>query len=287
MSGDAVYLAFEPMESKLMPTTTTAALTTPDEGGSADTTSTRAPTDPSTAPSMLTTYGISTTADTASIPAGQLQLGTVTVLDPNTGELLGYAFTTECGAGQRQRWILYRHPRNSLMIAAPPATMADWTMDDWKAAVPQLWRPGSYYVRAQADLYAFGRTYGDTLWDVIPPSYLLPKPTFPRDDDDFQLDPCGRLIQWTHGAERMGSVFVQGMLEGEANIEYWLLLPGYEPAGGATPTAVTESTEMAPDDLGSFVDVANRSWAPGAVLAITGCRNFHDTNGLGDLPPHL
>lgn len=246
----------------------------------------RAPTAPVIAPAPPTAAALSTPAAAASTLAGQLQLGTVTVLDPSTRELLGYAFTVPHGAGQLQRWILYRNPQNSLRIEAPPATMAAWSLDDWKTAVPKLWRPGAYYVRAQADLYAFGQTYGNRRWDTLPPSFMLPAPTFPKDDDDFQLDPHGKLIWWLNGERRLGLVFVHGKLDGDGSIEYWLLLSGYSPAGGSAPMVVAESTEVAPD-LASFLPVASQSWAPGAVLAITGCRNFHDVKGLGKLPPIL
>jgi hypothetical protein len=243
----------------------------------------RATTAPIISPPKRMAAAIPSPAAAASTLAGQLQLGTVTVLDPNSKELLGYAFTEPHGAGQLQRWILYRHPQNSMMIASPPANMAEWSLDDWKTAVPQLWRPGSYYVRAQADLYGFGRTYGDRRWDELPPSFLLPKPTYPADDEEFQLDPHGRLIWWLNGGQRLGQVFVHGKLDGEASVEYWLLLPGYAPAGGAASMVVAESTEMAPD-VDAFLRVATPSWAAGAVLAITGCRNFHDVGGQGNLP---
>jgi hypothetical protein len=215
---------------------------------------------------------------------GPLQHGAATVLDPATGELLGYAFTEAKDAGQRQRWLLHRHPRNSLSIGAAPTEMAAWTLSDWKANVPELWRPGSYYVRAQADVYSFGATHDNRVWDHLPDDYLLPKPTYPADDDPFQFDPIGTLVGLS-GLDHAprGLIFVAGQLDAASNAEYWLLFPGFTPAAGSARVTATSGTIEAPD-LRAFVGVANRSWTAGATLAITGCRNFHDVTGAGTLP---
>ncbi len=225
--------------------------------------------------------------DESIMPTQPLPPGAVTVLEPGTGELLGYAFSWESGAGQAQRWILHRHPHNELTVAKPPETMARWTKQDWRSAVPELWRPGSYYVRAQADLYAFGGSYGDRTWKVLPEDHELPAPTYPPDDSPAQFDPTRTSIElWSLDQTRLGVIFVEGKLDADSNAEYWLLLPGFSLDLGAQSVTARAGTSSVPD-LRGFVQMANALWAPGAVLAITGCRNFHDVTGTGKLPPVL
>jgi hypothetical protein len=218
---------------------------------------------------------------------GQLSIGLVQVVAPGTGELLGYAYTEACEGGQLQRWLLYRDPRNAFEITAPPAGKAGWTLADWQANVPELWRPGAFYVWARTMVYEHGKTYGSVKWDRIPTP--LPKPEYPAQGEYFQLDPTGmhviNVLQWA--TDLWGMAFtVDGLRDAAAattgrgrNVEYWLLPAGFQPAGGAQRTSIAVGT-LGADSLDRFVTLANQRWAPGAVFAITGCHNY-----FNDVPP--
>jgi len=220
---------------------------------------------------------------------GQLSTGLVQVVAPGTGEVLGYAYTVPNGGGQLQRWLLYRNPQNTFDVVAPPAEMARWTLADWKANVPSLWRPDAYYVWAQADTYEYGRTYRheydgghyETQWDQIPAD--LPAANYPSEGSRYQLDPTGwnviNVLQWA--SNLWGMAWAEDGLRDAAaaptgrarNREYWFLPAGFQPAGGDRRTSVAVGTLEA-GSLDRFVDLARQRWAPGAVLTITGCCNY-------------
>src|SRR5436190_13123531 len=109
---------------------------------------------------------------------GQLALGASQVVSPATGELIGYAYAEATPTGQLQRWILYNDPRNSFEIRPPITKMVGWSVSDWKANVSNLWRPGSFYVRAKSDVYRHGDTYRGVPWTRIPQASELPAPSF-------------------------------------------------------------------------------------------------------------
>jgi hypothetical protein len=220
---------------------------------------------------------------------GQLAAGLTSVVAPKTGEQLGYVFTEVNAQGQLQRWLLYRDPQNTFDLVAPSADMARWTLDDWKAGVGTLWKPGAYYVWAQTVVYAYGGTYGTVRWDRIPTS--LPDPVFPRGDGNFQLDPTGwyvmQALQWSSGIWGMAFT-VKGLADASQSTtghaksaEYWLLPNGFQPAGGGQRTSVSIGT-LGASDLTSFVALCNERWTSGAAFAITGCANY--TN---DVPPAI
>ena len=204
---------------------------------------------------------------------GPLDLGAVTVRDRVTGEVIGHAYSILDGRGQRQRWLLHRHPQNSFTIGAPTPEMARWTLDDWNRAVPDLWSEGAYYIRAQADIYEHGGVYEGVTWDRIPER--LPAPTYPPYDDDFQLDHHPSLIDIEiENQVRVGWVYTEDRLQDATNKEYWLLTPRYSSAGARSQTSLRDGPTPAAA-LSTFVEHANRSWIPGAKLVIVGCKNYH------------
>lgn len=212
---------------------------------------------------------------------GQIQLGAVQIIDPSTKDLLGYAYTVESEGGQTQRWLLYRNPENTLEIVAPPTSMAGWTLADWRANVPALWKPGSFYVWARTRLYRYGQTYGGVVWTSIPPASELPAPTFPAvPGSDYQLDPTPWRALDVRQQDWTGQVYtVGGGLTAETSAEYWALPAGYQAAGGALSAAVSVGAAEA-SSLQGFVNLANASWRPGSAFAITGCVNYR-----GEAPP--
>ncbi|MDC0746718.1 hypothetical protein [Polyangium mundeleinium] len=202
---------------------------------------------------------------------GLLDLGAAEVVDRTTGELLGYVFTLASGKGQLQRWLLFRDPRNELEIRPPPASMASFTLADWQAQVPSLWRPNGYYVWAQADVYPHGET-----WTQIPPASALPEPSFPeRPGSNYQLDYTGGKVIDVLQEDWRGSAYVVRGLSQTSSIEYWSLPARYRPAG-STRAVVSVGTEEA-TSLDAFVRLANTSWGPGCKFVITGCLNHHGT----------
>jgi hypothetical protein len=209
---------------------------------------------------------------------GPLTLGAAQIISRATGELLGYAFAVPNGAGQLQRWLLYRDPQNSFDIQPPPPNMAGWALSDWQAHVPSLWRPGSFYVWAQADVYRHGGSYTGPSWTQIPPADQLPSPTYPDlPGADFQLDHTRtHLLNLLHGQSR-GLAYSVGSLSNSSSAEYWMLPSGYTPGGDSGTTSITTGSDAAAS-LAEFVGVANRSWGPGCCLAIVGCVNYRGEN---------
>lgn len=218
---------------------------------------------------------------------GQLSTGLVQVVAPGTGELLGYAYTVANEGGQLQRWLLYRDPQNAFEIVAPPEDKARWTLADWKANVPSLWRPSAFYVWAQTTVYEYGSTYDGVRWDRIPTP--LPAPRYPPEGDVFQLDPTGihpiSVLQWSTDVWGMAWA-VDGLRDAAAattgrarNAEYWFLPAGFHPAGRSGRTSIAVGTLFA-GSLDGFVTLANQRWGLGSVLAITGCSNY-----FNDVPP--
>ncbi|WP_437303848.1 hypothetical protein [Sorangium sp. So ce388] len=231
---------------------------------------------------------------------GLLQSGAVQVVNPKNRQVIGYAFSVETERGQLQRWILFEHPHNTLDIEPPPEHMARWSLSDWRSNVAALWRPGSFYVWAQADVYRYGEAREQQKWAKIPPASRLPAPTYPDVGfSDFQLDPTGgRLLEVLqlraggvvlapnepleaagarlNGAmplEARGLAFaVNGLLD-PASTEYWMLPAAYEPAGKSAAVAIKTGTQKA-GSLQEFIDVANQGWSPGSTFVITGCVNY-------------
>ncbi|MDC3955179.1 hypothetical protein [Polyangium jinanense] len=205
---------------------------------------------------------------------GLLDLGASEIVDRNTGELLGYAFTVESGKGQLQRWLLFRHPQNELEIRPPAPAMATWSLADWQANVPSLWRPNGFYVWAQADVYRHGETYDGVTWAQIPSVSQLPKPTFPElPGSNYQLDYTGKVADVLQENWRGRAFVVRGLTQA-SSIEYWSLPARYQPAGSRGTTTVTVGTEEA-SSLDAFVEHSNRTWSTGSTFVITGCANYH------------
>jgi hypothetical protein len=204
---------------------------------------------------------------------GLLQLGAVQVFSRGTEEVIGYAYTVESGAGQLQRWLLYRNPHNAFEIKPPPASMAGWTLSDWQAEVPRLWRPGSFYVWAQADIYQHGGTYGELTWTRIPPDSKLPLPSYPPvTKGPFQLDPTGFRVLEVRQESSIGLAYSIGGLEDDLSAEYWMLPAGFQPAGAGREAEIALGAEEA-RSLDGFIDAANQRWSAGCLFVITGCVN--------------
>jgi hypothetical protein len=208
---------------------------------------------------------------------GQLELGVVQVTSSATGALIGYAFSEALPHGQMQRWILYEDPANAFTIAPPPATMASWTLADWQKNLASLWKPGSFYVWAQADVYEHGKAYGDAPWTKIPAVDSLPHARFPLvPGKSFQVFPSPNqnvLELASDDAQPTGLVYTLDGLHDNFNREYWMLPAGSQPAGGSRRAHVRVGTAAAPT-LQSYVDLANHQWVPGSVLVIIGCVNY-------------
>lgn len=205
---------------------------------------------------------------------GPLQLGAVQVVSPMTGEVIGYAFTTASERGQMQRWLLHKDPGNALDIRPPPASMAGWTLADWKANVPKLWKADSYYVWAQADVYEYGVTYAGVRWTTIPTK--LPQASFPPDYPHVQLDPEPWKLIFVKQLHVQGLVFTHGGLRDASNIEYWMLPSSFQPAGAVAASVATSTEDVR--SLEGFVGVANQSWSAGCSFVIIGCVNYKGAN---------
>jgi hypothetical protein len=207
--------------------------------------------------------------------SGLLTLGAAEVVDPQTQEFLGYAFTIAHGKGQLQRWLLFRNPRNLFEIRKPSAAMAGWSLEDWQKNVDDLWRPNAYYVWAQADVYEYGETYGGVTWNRIPSADLLPTPSFPeRPGSNFQLDYLtGKLLDVLQ-EEFRGRAYVVRGISAASSIEYWSLPAAYRPAGAATARVAVGSE--AAGSLERFVEQCQSSWVPGSTFVITGCLNYQN-----------
>lgn len=204
-----------------------------------------------------------------------LDLGAAEVVDRQTGDLLGYVFTEANGNGQLQRWILFRNPQNELEIRPPPTSMAHWSLADWKAGVPALWRPNGFYVWAQADMYVHGGTYNGATWSQIPPASRLPEPSFPeRPGSNYQLDYTGGKVLDVLQNDWRGHAYVVRGLSQESSIEYWSLPASYQPAGNARAASVSVGLGNA-SSLDAFIDLANASFGAGCTFVITGCLNYH------------
>lgn len=210
---------------------------------------------------------------------GLLALGVAQVKSRRTQEVIGYVYTESNDVGQLQRWLLYRNPENDFELGPPPDHMVGWTLREWQANVPSLWRGRSYYVWAQNKLYLYGGTYDGITWTRIPPASRLPKPTYPEvGDGPLQLDPTGGklldVVDPARGAH--GIAFCVGGLAQESSDEYWMLPAQFQPAGKSARVAISVGQQDA-KDLEQFVQVANRSWGPGGAFVITGCINHEGT----------
>ena len=129
-------------------------------------------------------------------------------------------------------------------------------------------------------------------WDRIPAA--LPAVRYPEDaviGEVFQLDPTGihpiSVLQWS--TDLWGMAWTEDGLRDAAvatsgrgkNSEYWFLPAGFQPAGGAGRTSIAVGTLRA-ESRDQFVALANERWAPGAVFAITGCKNY-----INDVAPAM
>ncbi|MDI3287814.1 hypothetical protein [Polyangium sp. 15x6] len=205
---------------------------------------------------------------------GLLDLGASEIVDRNTGELLGYAFTVENGKGQLQRWLLFRNPQNELEIRPPAPAMATWSLADWQANVPNLWRPNGFYVWAQANVYRHGETHNGVTWNQIPPPAQLPRATFPeRPGSNYQLDYTGGKVIDVLQEDWRGSAYVVRGLSEASSIEYWSLPARYGSAGNKRAVVSVGTDEVT--SLDAFVRLASGSWGPGCSFVITGCLNHH------------
>lgn len=205
---------------------------------------------------------------------GQLDLGLAQITRRNGTEVIGYVYTVPSGKGQLQRWLLFCNPDNSFDIKPPPKDMSSWTLGDFQANVPKLWRPNAYYVWAQADLYRQGQTYNGVTWTQIPPAANLPAPTYPDvSGASFQLDPTGCRVIDISGNALTGMAYTVGGISDTSSVEYWMLPSGFQPAGASASAGVSVGAQSA-TSLQDFVTTANRSFSAGAAFAITGCVNY-------------
>src|SRR5690348_306649 len=100
------------------------------------------------------------------ITEGPLQAGLSQISSREaSGGLLGYVLAEAGGRGQLQRWVLHADPRNAMDIVRPPAPMASWRLSEWTENLAKIWRPNSFYIWAQADLYRYGDTYEKKVWN--------------------------------------------------------------------------------------------------------------------------
>jgi hypothetical protein len=207
---------------------------------------------------------------------GHLDLGAAKIINSATGELIGYAYTEATPTGQLQRWLLYRDPNNSFKVQAPPTHMTGWSLSDWKANVPSLWKPNAFYVRAQADVYRHGHTYGGVQWTRIPRASQLPDPSYPEGaGDSHQLDPLGKVIRVRQEDIQGLAYTVNGLLD-PSSAEYWMLPASYQPAGARSAVGISPGSEVV-SSLDDFITLANESFLPGSVFVITGCSNYNGT----------
>lgn len=206
---------------------------------------------------------------------GQLDLGIAQVTRLNSTEVIGYVYTVPSGKGQLQRWLLFCNPDNSFSITAAPKDMSSWTLGDFQANIPKLWRPGSFYVWAQADVYRQGETYNGVTWTQIPEAASLPAPTYPDIPGvSFQLDPGGCIIMaGQQGEAGAAMVFTTRGLADASSVEYWMLLAGYQPSGANATAGVSVGVQCV-GSLDGFISTANRSFGDGASFVITGCVNY-------------
>jgi hypothetical protein len=206
---------------------------------------------------------------------GQLDLGAAQIVDRSTGELIGYVFTVPSGKGQLQRWLLHRAPNNEFEVQPPPASMASWSLADWQANAPALWRANGYYVWAQADLYHHEGTYDGFTWTSVPPASSLPAPSFPeRPGSNYQLDYTGGKVIDVLQQDWRGRAYVVRGLAEASSIEYWFMPGQYQPAGKARAATISVGNDPV-GSLDGFVGLVNQSWAAGCSFAITGCINYH------------
>lgn len=219
---------------------------------------------------------------------GHLDLGAAKVVDESDNHI-GYAYTVATPTGQLQRWLLYRNPNNSFKVQPPPEGMAGWSLSDWQANVPSLWKEGlerlnekqAFYVRAKADVYRYGESYGGVLWTRIPQASKLPLPSYPEGSDaPYQLDPLGKAIDVMQNAVR-GHAYTRNGLSDDASVEYWVLPTSYQPAGARSAVGISPGSKAA-SSLDHFIDIANESFLPGSAFVITGCVNF-----FGATPPAI
>lgn len=206
---------------------------------------------------------------------GHMDLGAAQIINPATGAVIGYAYTVESRGGQLQRWLLHQDPENRFDVRPPPPDMASWTLADWQANVPRLWKPGSHYVWAQADVYKHGGTYNGVTWTRIPGTSDLPPPRFfERPDLSFQLDPTGgKIIDILQELFR-GMAYTLDGLRDATSIEYWMLPASFKPAGKLSAATIRTGSQDA-STLDDFLDIANRSWGEGCAFVITACTNYH------------
>lgn len=211
--------------------------------------------------------------------SGLLSLGISEVVQPKTGESLGFVFVEASAEGLLERWLFFRHPHNEFELRAPPASMGRWTLDDWQKFVREEWRSEGYYVWAEAISYRYGQTYGGTAWTVIPPAPQLPRPVYPEiPGTDFQLDYLESTVVELAQRDWYGRGYVVGSLSDKSSIEYWLLPAQYVPVTEVS-AAITPSKQGA-GSLAEFVEMSNQNWHEGAQFVVTGCINYH-----GEKPP--
>jgi hypothetical protein len=209
---------------------------------------------------------------------GPLEPGVAQIINPASKDTIGYVFTENNPAGQLQRWLLHGDPNNSLAVAPPPASMANFTLDEWRAYVTENWQPNYIYVRAQANVYQYGQTYGGVVWTQIPHAAELPMPSYPPGDAFFQLDFTYQGLELNQETWS-GRVFASGRVDEPSSAEYWSLPTGFVPAGANAPLRVSVGTETV-GDLEQFVTLANQSFTDGSHFVITGCLNYQ-----GAAPP--
>jgi len=209
---------------------------------------------------------------------GPLETGVTRIVDPTTQDELGYVYTEISGAGQLQRWMLYRNPQNSLETQAAPPSMSNFTLADWQQFVTQNWQPDYFYIRAQTTVYLQGQTYDGVTWTHIPPS--LPSPVYPSGFSDYQLDFTLVALEVFRDKWR-GRVYAEGIITEPSSKEYWSLPSGFLPAGKTAQLRVGAGEGSTPT-RDAFIALANETFGPGSAFVITGCVNYQ-----GAAPPGI
>jgi hypothetical protein len=138
-----------------------------------------------------------------------------------------------------------------------------------------LWKPNSFYVWSQADVYRYGGTYNGVFWNKIPDP--PPGPTFSAalslQPVPYQLDDgTGKIAQGTVASY----VYSIGSVINSSNTEYWVLPYGYVPAG-SLPGGMTSITPAQSLGVGlsGFIAAMNKNyWRKGSALSVTGNTNY-------------
>lgn len=204
----------------------------------------------------------------------------IELFDTDQNTVVGYVFASAGSKSQFQelRWVLYREyqspPTGTVVLRRPVNPLLRFNslsefLDSLRLGTNgPLWRSEATYVKVCAESHAvFPRG------EPVPPPFPSVQLPGKKIDVFIQIDDHPATLDSSIQSLRNGYVFGTSIVNATAgtkqNVEYWVMLPGFTPAGDGAQVFLRHDPASNHQELSDFLnDMQNRA---GATLVVASC----------------